>query len=135
MAAANRGVGMPAYETMFLELIYKLRDDPEAVQQALALLQGGASLVDILTSLELVTHAGHAAFIATTPGSIQAAILAAVGQNLNRETPKQMLFSWAPGYDWELRLTESQSSVISDGGITFLVRSRYPGDPHPGTGT
>ncbi len=126
---------MPAYETMFLELIYRLRDDPEAVPQTLALLDGGASLVDVLNNLEVVKSSGHAGFISQTPDSIQAAILAAVGQNLRRESPKQMMFNWAPGYDWELRLTESQSSVMSDGGITIQVRSRYPGDPHPGTGS
>jgi len=118
---------------MFLDLIYKLRD-PEALQQALDLITGGSTLVDILTELEVVTHGGQAAFIAQTPESIQAAILAAVGQNLGRETPKQMMFSWTAGYDWELRLSESQSSDISEGGITVHVQSRYPGDAHPGTG-
>ena len=46
-----------------------------------------------------------------------------------------MLFTWTAGYDWEMRLAESTSTDISAGGITIHVKSRYPGDPHPGTGT
>ena len=29
--------------------------------------------------------------------------------------PKQMMFTWAPGYDWELRLWESTASTTIGG--------------------
>jgi hypothetical protein len=40
-----------------------------------------------------------------------------------------MLVSWAPGYDWEVRLWESTSIDRSEGGITIQVRTPYPNDP------
>ena len=124
---------MPALERMFKRLILALEDE-EFVARLRELLSDDKSLVEMLSELELVTHAGQLAFIEQTPASIQAAILAAVRQNLEREEPKQMLFAWTAGYDWEMRLTESTSSEVSAGGITIQVKSRYPGDPHPGTG-
>lgn len=123
---------MPAYETMFGELLFQLRN--ESVRQEIGeLIAGGRSLAEIVASLELAPSPGQLDFIASTPRSLQAAILAVVKDNLDRgDEAKQMMFTWAPGYDWELRLWESTSSVVSDGGITVQVRSRYPGDAHPG---
>ena len=125
---------MPAYETMFRELIARL-DDPETVAAVKTLLgdhDADVSLPGIIDQLGIVHHAGQLAFIASTPASMQAAILAIAGENLSRDEPKQMMFTWAPGYDWELHVWESTASAVSDGGITVQVRSRYPGDAHPG---
>lgn len=124
---------MPVFETMFKALNAAQLDDT-FVDTARTLLSEGRSLVEILDGLDLLTSPGHAAFVAQTPDSIQAAIVAAVAQNLGRESPKQMTFAWTAAYDWELRLTESSSTDVSAGGITIHVRSRYPGDAHPGTG-
>lgn len=125
---------MPAFETMFNELVVRLRepDTRDAIRQ---LLSDRTSLADIADQLGLVTHSGQKRFIDSAPASIQAAILAIAEDNLARDQPKQMMFTWAPGYDWELRVWESTSSTVSEGGITVQVRSRYPGDPHPGIGS
>ncbi|MGZ4675790.1 MAG: hypothetical protein ACXVJ7_03740 [Acidimicrobiia bacterium] len=125
---------MPAYETMFIELVLALEEE-ENLGLVRDLLEGDASLSQVIDELGLVHHSGQAAFIESTPASLQAAILAIVRENLSRDEPKQMMFSWAPGYDWELHLWESTASVVSDGGITVQVRSRYPGDAHPGVGS
>jgi hypothetical protein len=122
---------MPAFETMFVQLLLALEQE-ETVDQLRDLLDTDQSLAEIVSELDLVTHPGQAEFIDQTPESLQAAILAIVRQNLSRDTPKQMMFTWAPGYDWELHLWESTSSAVSEGGITVQVRSRYPGDAHPG---
>jgi hypothetical protein len=124
---------MPAFEVMFKELIHQMRDE-EKLAQLQELIAEGKGLVEILGEMGLIANDGQRVFIGRTPDAIQAAILAAVGQNLQRDSPKQMLFTWTPGYDWELRLTESTSTDISAGGITVHVKSRYPGDAHPGTG-
>ena len=116
---------------MFIQLVLALEQE-EILQALRQLLESDMSLTDIIIELELVEHPGQAEFIAQTPDSMQVAILAIVRQNLSRDEPKQMMFTWAPGYDWELRLWESTSSTISAGGITVQVRSRYPDDPHPG---
>ena len=122
---------MPAFETMFNELVVTLRD-PVKVAQLRGLLEDGVSLADIADQLGLLEHGGQKAFIATVPASMQAAILAVTRENLSRVEPKQMMFTWAPGYDWELHVWESTASTVSEGGITVQVRSRYPGDAHPG---
>jgi hypothetical protein len=122
---------MPAFEVMFIQLVLAL-EQAETLEQIRVLLDSEMSLTDIIVELDLVEHDGQAEFIAQTPRSMQAAILAIVRENLSRDEPKQMMFTWAPGYDWELRLWESTSSSISAGGITVQVRSRYPDDPHPG---
>jgi hypothetical protein len=124
---------MPVFETMFKALNAAQLDDT-FVDTTRTLISEGRSLVEILDGLDLFKVPGHAEFVAQTPESIQAAIVALVGQNLGRESPKQMTFAWTPGYDWELRLTESTATDVSAGGITVHVRSRYPGDAHPGTG-
>ena len=124
---------MPVFETMFKDLNAALVDDA-FVDQARGLVGAGRGLVEILEGLDMVKHPGASAFIAQTPASIQAAIVAAIEQNLGRDAPKQMMFTWTPAYDWELRVTETRSTDVSAGGITIHVRSRYPGDPHPGTG-
>lgn len=122
---------MPAFETMFNELVFRLRD-PDSITTLRQLLGDGVSLADIADQLGLVTHGGQKRFIESTPASMQAAILAIAEENLARDEPKQMMFTWAPGYDWELHVWETSSSSVSEGGITVQVRSRYPGDPHPG---
>lgn len=122
---------MPAFETMFNELVVQLRE-PEVRNRLRTMLSDRASLADIADQLGLVTHGGQRDFIAFAPASIQAAILAIAEENLGRTEPKQMMLTWAPGYDWELNVWESSSSTVSEGGITVQVRSRYPGDPHPG---
>ncbi|MEP6624472.1 MAG: hypothetical protein ABJC79_08515 [Acidimicrobiia bacterium] len=122
---------MPAFETMFNELVVTLRD-PDKVAQLQRLLDDEVSLADIVDELGLMQHGGQKEFIAAAPASMQAAILAVARENLARDEPKQMMFTWAPGYDWELHMWESTASTVSEGGITMQVRSRYPGDAHPG---
>ncbi|HET9728937.1 MAG TPA: hypothetical protein VFR41_05915 [Acidimicrobiia bacterium] len=125
---------MPAYEVIFKTLIQQL-DDEGKVAQAAGLLETEIDMVELLKELGVLANPAQEEFIARTPSSIQAAILAAVRDNLRRGADrKQMLFTWTAGYDWELRLNESTSTDISAGGITIHVKSRYPGDAHPGTG-
>jgi hypothetical protein len=40
-------------------------------------------------------------------------------------------FAWAPGYDYELSVWDVADTADTAGGITVLLRSRYPADPHP----
>jgi hypothetical protein len=122
---------MPAFEIMFPRLITALQDE-EILDQLRENLAAEMSLVEIVNELGLVESQGQADFIAQTPPALQVAILAVVRENLARDEPKQMMFTWEAGYDWELRVRESTSSSISEGGITVHVASRYPDDPHPG---
>ena len=74
---------------------------------------------------------GEAEFVSQMPQSMQAAFIAILRSNLERDVRKQMLVSWAPGYDWELTVWETTSTGTTAGGITIQVKSRYPTDAHP----
>jgi hypothetical protein len=53
--------------------------------------------------------------------------------NLERETPLAIQHVWMPGYDWELQVAECPGTSVSPGGITVIIRGRYPLDTHPST--
>ena len=80
----------------------------------------------VVTDLEL-------AYMRTWPDSLKMAIRAVVYSALNREPRLPVTFAWAPGYDFELTVTEARGTAQSIGGITILIRSRYPDDPNPAT--
>ena len=70
-----------------------------------------------------------------TPPGISEAMRALIFQNLTRPQRSLMTFAWAPGYDWELNVWESPGSGQTRPSITVLVKSRYPNDPNPLTGS
>jgi len=51
-----------------------------------------------------------------------------------RPRPVSITFAWAPAYDFELTIWQAPDTRISRGGITVLLRSRYPDDKHPVSG-
>lgn len=63
------------------------------------------------------------------PIGLQRAISAAAQTAVDRALP--VTFAWAPGYDWELSVWDVADTDQSRGGMTMLIRSRYPADPHP----
>ena len=71
------------------------------------------------------------AFIGTWPSALQAALQAAIFENLRRSGSVPITFAWAPGYDYELSMWDVRDSAQSAGGITVLLKSRYPDDAHP----
>lgn len=72
---------------------------------------------------------GFAAFIDTMPIGLQRAIIATAQSAVERQLP--VTFAWAPGYDWELSMWDVADTTQTHGGVTMLIRSRYPDDPHP----
>ena len=53
--------------------------------------------------------------------------------NLSRKVPLAIQFAWMPGYDWEIQVAECPGTAVSPGGITVIIRGRYPLDTHPST--
>lgn len=72
---------------------------------------------------------GFDAFVDSMPVGLQRAIGAAVGSAIERELP--VTFAWAPAYDWEVSIWDVADTAQTHGGMTVLVRSRYPDDTHP----
>lgn len=50
-----------------------------------------------------------------------------------RPRPVAITFAWAPAYDFELTIWQAPDTKSTRGGITVLIRSRYPDDKHPVT--
>ncbi|HEU5083060.1 MAG TPA: hypothetical protein VFU14_06955 [Acidimicrobiales bacterium] len=72
---------------------------------------------------------GFDEFVDTMPAGLQHGLVGALRSALERGLP--VTFAWAPGYDWELTLWDVADTADTHGGLTVLIRSRYPGDAHP----
>jgi hypothetical protein len=72
-------------------------------------------------------------FAMSWPPGLQAAIAAILTRNIQRKHPLTVTWAWKPAYDYELSLYECEDTSVSKGGITILLGTRYPLDPHPGT--
>jgi hypothetical protein len=70
-------------------------------------------------------------YLQQVPSTMQEAIRAIIHQALGTTPPTQITFAWAPGYDYELCVWQAPDTRTSRGGITVLIKSRYPDDAHP----
>ncbi len=70
-------------------------------------------------------------YINKIPKSMQEAIRTVIYYALSTEPPTQITFAWAPGYDYELSIWHAPDTKATRGGITVLIKSRYPDDKHP----
>ncbi|MFI4935622.1 MAG: hypothetical protein ACHP7N_13440 [Caulobacterales bacterium] len=71
------------------------------------------------------------AYFGQMPGGIRASLRAVIHHALSTTPPTQVTFSWAPSYDWELSVWQAPDTKLTRGGITVLIKSRYPDDKHP----
>ncbi len=72
-----------------------------------------------------------ATFLDTMPVAIQETIRAVAYSALSADPPVEVTFAWAPSYDFEVTVWQVPDTKTTKGGITLLVRSRYPDDRHP----
>lgn len=91
----------------------------------------GVSLVDLALENEIAIDPREADVLRSIPRGMQEALRALIRDNLARETSLAMTFAWAPGYDYELQVWEAPGVDGSRGGITVILRTRYPSDTHP----
>jgi hypothetical protein len=56
---------------------------------------------------------------------------AVVFDNVSREEPVGMTFSWQPDYEHSVTVWESPPTHVSPGWINVVFKGRYPGDTHP----
>jgi hypothetical protein len=82
-----------------------------------------------------IGHALWIEYLGKMPPSFQEVFRSIVYHSLSTEPPTPITFAWAPGYDYELSLWQSPDTPPTKGGITLLMKSRYPSDPHPADGT
>jgi len=121
---------MPYFEAI-LPRLNQLFTQEAIAEFPAELLDGAPTLVELMREIGAFRRDGEADFTSQMPPSMQEAIMAILRYNLQRNTRKQMIVSWAPGYDWELRIWETTTTDASAGGITLQIKSRYPADSHP----
>jgi len=80
-------------------------------------------------------HALWVEYLAKLPVSFQEAFRSIVYHALSTEPPTPIVFAWAPGYDYEFTIWQSPDTPPTKGGITVLMKSRYPNDKHPAAET
>ena len=70
-------------------------------------------------------------YLKELPGSFQETLRAIIQYALSTAPPTPITFAWAPSYDYEVSIWHAPDSPTTKGGITVLIKSRYPGDKHP----
>ena len=76
------------------------------------------------------------AYLDAFPSGLKESVRAVLHDNLNAPGgPLDITVAWSPGYDDEVSLFQSATTDRSEGGITILVKSRYPSDRTGPTGT
>ncbi len=70
-------------------------------------------------------------YMQTVPEVFQETIRTVLYHALTTEPPTSVTMAWAPGYDHEVTVWQAPDSNNTKGGITVLVKGRYPGDTHP----
>lgn len=71
------------------------------------------------------------AYLGQLPGSFQETLRSIIHYALSTAPPTQITFAWAPSYDYEVTIWHAPDTAATKGGITVLVKSRYPSDAHP----
>ncbi len=72
-------------------------------------------------------------YLGRIPASFQEVFRSVVYHALSTEPPTPIVFAWAPGYDYEFTMWYAPDTPPTKGGITILLKSRYPTDEHPAT--
>ena len=71
------------------------------------------------------------AYLKEMPLGIRTGLRAIIHHALSTDPPTPLTVAWAPGYDYEMTVWQSADSDLTRGGVTVLLKSRYPVDPRP----
>lgn len=121
---------MPIYQKM-LGRLNRLFDHPAIDDLPVEMFADDRSLSSLAFEFEVAKSEADAEYLHAIPSGMQAALRGLIVDNLRRDPRLAMTFAWAPGYDYELTVWEAPGTRVSPGGITILLRSRYPDDTHP----
>lgn len=96
-----------------------------------AMLAPGQPASSFLRELGIVNSDPELDYLRSWPDGLKEALRATIISALSRSPRVPLMFSWAPAYDYELNVWEELGTDGDPGGITILLRSRYPSDTHP----
>jgi len=85
----------------------------------------------LIVHSKMALHKEWKKYLVGIPRSMQEALRAIIYQALSTTPPTQITFAWSPGYDYELTISHAPDTRKTRGGITVLLKSRYPDDKHP----
>ena len=89
------------------------------------------ALTNLVAKRGTVEYRTFKSYLSKMPGSINEAIRGAIYYALGTTPPTLITFAWAPGYDYEVTVWQAPDTTETRGGITMLLKSRYPDDKHP----
>jgi hypothetical protein len=123
---------MPVMQTMLNELNHKFgKDQISALSAERDKFAPGKKLVGALIAGGTPLEPAFKAYLGKLPGAIHETLRSVIHHALSTNPPTQITFAWAPGYDYEITVWQAPDTVQTKGGITLLLKSRYPDDKHP----
>ena len=123
---------MPIMQTLLGELNHVFRES--RIQDLASRVEDfapGKPLHNALTTQASPLHGSVVNLLQAMPGSIHEVIRSTIYYALKTQPPTLISFAWAPGYDYEVTVWQAPDTAQTRGGITVLVKSRYPSDAHP----
>jgi len=124
---------MPHLQTILgtLNTAFSKDSIPRLVEQREAFRPGQTLGAGIVVHPKTALHADWVEYLHRIPASIQETVRTVIYHALSTTPPTQITFAWAPGYDYELTIWQAPDTRTSRGGITMLIKSRYPDAKHP----
>ncbi len=124
---------MPGLQTVLGDLNYAFGKEgiKKLVAEREAFAPGRSLHVGVVVKAGMKIHDAWADYLNDIPKSIQEALRSVMYYALSTTPPTQITFAWAPGYDYELTIWHAPDAPATKGGITVLIKSRYPDDKHP----
>lgn len=124
---------MPALQTAMSKLnaSFGPGEIDKFAANAAAFAPGAKIDAGLLAPAGTVLHRALGTYLDTLPGSFHETLRGIVYYALTAKPPIPVTFAWAPGYDFELNVWQAPDAAETRGGVTVLIKSRYPADRHP----
>ena len=124
---------MPHLQTILGQLNYAFSRENigKLVEKRDAFAAGKSLFSGLVVGPEMALQKNWETYLNQIPKAIQQAILGVISHSLSTTPPTTIVFAWAPGYDYELTIFQAPDTRSSRGGVTLLIKSRYPDDKHP----
>lgn len=125
---------MPAFQTFLGELNKHFSNDriqAFAAERQNHFAPGKGLDLTFLAQEGTPLHRAWRTYLSKLPPSISESMRAVIHAALSTSPPTPLTFAWAPGYDYELTIWQAPDTEETRGGITLLLKSRYPADKHP----
>ncbi len=123
---------MPALQSIFTKLNEKFQPDNigEFAKMADRFAPDKPLEIDFLTDDKVLRRAWKS-YMKDVPKIFHEQVRSAIYHALTETPPTQITFAWAPAYDHEVSVWQAPDTRLTKGGITVVVKGRYPVDAHP----